>query len=66
MCPNCCRSSTLPGSSVSSFQHAFILGLKSKGYRDGIYKKKRDKIGMRYESLAHNGITQCAMPTSPL
>ena len=25
--------------------------LKSKGYRDGIYKKKRDKIGMEYESL---------------
>ena len=39
--------------------------LKSRGYRDGIYKTKRDKIGMGYESLHIMEIaTQWAMPTS--
>ena len=28
-----------------------IFELKRRGYRGGIYKKKRDKIGMGYESL---------------
>ena len=41
-----------------------IFELKSRGYRDGIKRKetryKRDGVWV----TAHNGITQCAMPTS--
>ena len=48
----------------SSLQYCVILENKKFKVRNiGMVKKKRDKIGMGYESL-HNKITQCAMPTS--
>ena len=36
--------------------------LKGKGYRDGIKERRQDRDGVWV--TAHNGITQCAMPTS--